>query len=95
MSTNISDEVAHDATIGWYVATPGVSWTHAGKYERAAMVARSKTILEAAYPAIRQQVAEEIAAALEAEALRHSVPTAAMVLDAVAAPLAREIGRKA
>lgn len=43
---------------------------------------------------IRRQVAEEIAVALEEEAARHSVPTAAMVLDAVAAPIAREIGRK-
>lgn len=40
----------------------------------------------------RQQVAEQIAQALEAEARRHSVATAAMVLDAVAAPLARQIG---
>lgn len=48
--------------------------------------------LEVVYPMLRQQVAEEIALALEAEARRHSVPTAAMVLDAVAAPLARQIG---
>ena len=42
----------------------------------------------------RRDAAEEIALALEAEAQRHSVPTAAMVLDAIAAPMAREIGSK-
>ena len=51
-------------------------------------------VLTAVYATIRQQVAEQIAVALEAEARRHSVPTAAMVLEAIAAPMAREIGSK-
>jgi hypothetical protein len=57
--------------------------------------AEVKILTEAALRLGRKEAGEEIADALEAEARRHSVATAAMVLDAVAAPLAREIGARA
>jgi hypothetical protein len=54
-----SPEIPHEtielATIAWYEATPGVSWADAGIYERAAMLTRSKLILEAALPHLRVQ----------------------------------------
>jgi hypothetical protein len=64
-ATGVSDEAVELATIAWYEATPGVSWADAGKYERAAMLARTELILEAALPhlqpklvASRERVAE-------------------------------------
>lgn len=90
----ISDELIQDATIGWYEATPGVSWDEAGKYERAAMLARTRLILVAAYPAIRQQVAEQIAAALENFEANDPRGRADISIDRAAA-MAREIGGEA
>lgn len=51
----IPEDAVELATIAWYEATPGVSWADAGKYERAAMLSRSKLILEAALPHLRVQ----------------------------------------
>lgn len=49
-SVEIPSEVVLAATVKWYEATPGVSWDDAGKYERAAMLSRTKLLLEAALP---------------------------------------------
>jgi len=57
--------------------------------------AEVKVLTETALRLGRKEAGEEIADALEAEARRHSIATAAVVLDAVAAPLAREIGARA
>lgn len=64
-------------------------------YTAAEVKVLTETASKVAYALGRKDAGEEIALALEAESRRHSIATAAMVLDAVAAPLAREIGSRA